>query len=122
MSELPNNIEPREGTVVSGDRINYGVYGIKCDSCDYSDMSVPYENYPQYVDKPCPECGTPLLTSEQLQDVENSIQAAQMFNGMSEEQLALINDQLNTLSDKEKADLIQTLPSWITESMPEIKT
>jgi hypothetical protein len=122
MSELPNNIEPREGTVVSGDRIDYGVYGIKCDSCDYSDMNVPYEDYPQYVDKPCPECGALLLTNEQLREVNASIQAAQRFNAMSDEQLSLIENQIKLLSPKEQEKLLKTLPSWITEAMPSTKT
>lgn len=38
------------------------ISGIKCDSCDYKDESVPYENYPQYLNRPCPCCGAPLLT------------------------------------------------------------
>lgn len=40
------------------------ICGIKCDFCDYRDESVPYENYPQYINRPCPCCGAPLLTED----------------------------------------------------------
>lgn len=40
------------------------VKGIKCDNpaCDYQDMTVKYEEYPKWVNKPCPICGHNLLT------------------------------------------------------------
>ena len=40
------------------------ISGIKCDNedCDYRDDSVSRDNYPAYVNKPCPECGDNLLT------------------------------------------------------------
>jgi len=36
--------------------------GIKCDACSWKDMSVPRAQYPEYLDRCCPECGSPLLT------------------------------------------------------------
>lgn len=35
------------------------VKGIKCDNeeCGWKDPTVPYEDYPKYIDKPCPCCG-----------------------------------------------------------------
>lgn len=122
MSNLPNNIDqPRKGTVVSGEIIHYGVYGIKCDSCDYSDMSVEYKDYPKYVDKPCPVCGEPLLTQSQLQETNAAINAAEQLNAMDDGQLKLIEKELNNMSDEEKAALIQSLPSWMLDAMPELK-
>lgn len=40
------------------------IRGIKCDNpnCDFSDMSVSFENYKEYVNRPCPKCGCNLLT------------------------------------------------------------
>lgn len=40
------------------------IYGLKCDnpSCDYEDKSIQLEQYEEYIDQPCPECGSPLLT------------------------------------------------------------
>lgn len=35
------------------------IQGIKCDNkdCDFKDMSVSYEDYPKWINKPCPKCG-----------------------------------------------------------------
>jgi hypothetical protein len=40
------------------------IKGIKCDkpSCDYRDDSVTTSQYKEYIDKPCPKCGSNLLT------------------------------------------------------------
>lgn len=38
--------------------------GIKCDSCDFKDESVPFSEYESYLNKKCPICGAPLLTQE----------------------------------------------------------
>lgn len=46
--------------------ITIRISGIKCDNeaCDYMDAEVDRDNYPKYIDKPCPECGSNLLTKE----------------------------------------------------------
>ena len=46
--------------------VEFTVSGIKCDnpSCDYKDMGVKFEDYPDYINKPCPKCGSVLLTQE----------------------------------------------------------
>lgn len=40
------------------------IYGLKCDNptCDYQDNSIQLEQYEDYINHPCPECGAPLLT------------------------------------------------------------
>jgi len=40
------------------------IQGIKCDSCTWKDMSVPYDKYPEYVNRACPCCGENLLTEQ----------------------------------------------------------
>lgn len=40
------------------------IKGIKCDKCDYKDMSVRFEDYKKWLNKPCPKCGANLLTIE----------------------------------------------------------
>jgi hypothetical protein len=44
--------------------VNFNVMGIKCDNpdCDFADMTVPFEDYKNWVNKPCPQCGCNLLT------------------------------------------------------------
>lgn len=45
---------------------NLKISGIKCDNeaCDYRDDSVQFVDYPQWLDKECPNCGDNLLTQE----------------------------------------------------------
>lgn len=40
------------------------IKGIKCDTkkCNYEDSSVTFEDYPKWVNKPCPKCGGNLLS------------------------------------------------------------
>jgi len=44
--------------------MNFHCSGLKCDAkeCDYIDMSIKFEDYPKYINAPCPKCGAPLLT------------------------------------------------------------
>lgn len=46
------------------DAIRMDVKGIKCDNpnCDFVDMSVEFEDYENWLNKPCPKCGRNLLT------------------------------------------------------------
>lgn len=46
--------------------IEFKAGGIKCDNeeCDYNDMTVKYEDYKLWVNKPCPKCGQNLLTQQ----------------------------------------------------------
>lgn len=48
------------------DAIRMEVKGIKCDnpSCDFIDMSVKFEDYEEWLNKPCPKCGSNLLTDK----------------------------------------------------------
>ena len=49
--------------------ITIKISGIKCDSCDYKDDSVDRENYLEYVNKECPDCGNILLTQREYDEV-----------------------------------------------------
>ena len=46
---------------------SFRIYGIKCDKCTYRDDTVEFEQYPEYINKPCPLCGTILLTDIEYQ-------------------------------------------------------
>lgn len=43
-------------------QITVEIKGIKCDACEYKDMSVRFEEYGEWLNKPCPECSANLLT------------------------------------------------------------
>lgn len=40
------------------------ISGLRCDAngCDYEDLTINVNDYGQYVNAPCPECGANLLT------------------------------------------------------------
>jgi len=38
------------------------ISGIKCDHCHFADMTTKFEDYPKFINKPCPLCGHNLLT------------------------------------------------------------
>lgn len=52
--------------------MHFKVGGIKCDTphCNYKDMSVKYEDYPDYIGKPCPICGSNLLTQADYDSIK----------------------------------------------------
>jgi hypothetical protein len=58
------------------------VRGLKCDAegCNYSDMSVNSEDYSEYVDAPCPDCGASLLTLEDYAAFLTLVEAINMVN------------------------------------------
>lgn len=45
------------------------IRGIKCDVCDFKDDTVRLEDYPEWLDEPCPKCGANLLTQADLDSV-----------------------------------------------------
>lgn len=57
------------------------VKGIKCDNpeCDYKDTSVKYEDYPKWVDKPCPCCGSNLLTKHDYEVTKFLVKMSSVF-------------------------------------------
>lgn len=64
--------------------IEYHVKGIQCDNpdCDYVNEEVQYEDYPEWLNKPCPECGENLLTEEDYNMLKAIIGVADIVNEM----------------------------------------
>lgn len=58
------------------------IYGIKCDNpnCNYKDMSVPFEDYSNWVNRPCPLCGENLLTEKDYRKCKMAIWATNVAN------------------------------------------
>ena len=56
----------------SFNQIQMTVSGIRCDNktCDYLDEDVTLDQFPEYINKPCPKCGENLLTQE---DYDNTV-------------------------------------------------
>jgi len=51
-------------------KMNIG--GIKCDNkeCNFNDMTVLFEDYDKWLNKPCPKCGSNLLTQKDYDTVK----------------------------------------------------
>jgi len=61
--------------------IGLNIKGIKCDTphCNYRDEDVPFEDYSNWVNKPCPVCGRSLLT---LQDYNAVLKIVRVYYKM----------------------------------------
>ena len=47
-------------------KMDFNIQGLKCDNpnCDYCNPEIPFEQYEQFVNSPCPKCGESLLTPQ----------------------------------------------------------
>jgi len=72
--------------------------GIKCDNkeCDFKDMSVLFENYDKWLNKPCPKCGSNLLTEQDYDTVRIIMDIAGIINEVMPE--ALEDEELFKMS------------------------
>lgn len=71
--------------------------GLKCDnqSCGWIDPSIKVEDYKDWVNKPCPECGENLLTEEDFDSTNRLMDAINMINSMSPDQLKDITKNMD---------------------------
>lgn len=56
------------------------IKGIKCDNCDYKNENAKFEEYEEWLNRPCPKCGANLLTQEDLDTVKTLISLTNIFN------------------------------------------
>lgn len=62
------------------DLINLNIKGIKCDNCDYRDNDADFKDYSQYLDSPCPWCGSILLTQKDFRTIKKIAKIANFIN------------------------------------------
>jgi len=64
------------------DQLKINVGGIKCDNkeCDFNDMSVKFEEYTEWLNKPCPKCGSNLLTQQDYDAIKTMIDIVGIVN------------------------------------------
>ncbi|MEO1768283.1 hypothetical protein [Candidatus Enterococcus ferrettii] len=69
------------------DMSEINVYGIKCDNpdCDYENMDVKYEEYPQWLNEECPSCGENLLTEEDLESTKQLVEMVKIANQIAKD-------------------------------------
>lgn len=56
------------------------IKGIQCDSCDFKDPEVKVEDYPNWLNKPCPTCGENLLTQADFDNVQILLKSVELAN------------------------------------------
>lgn len=62
------------------DALQVNIRGIKCDVCDYINPNAKFEDYKQWLNKPCPQCGANLLTEKDLRATKALIRWAKIIN------------------------------------------
>jgi hypothetical protein len=64
--------------------IEYHISGLKCDveGCGYTDDDAKFEDYPKYLNKPCPKCGANLLTEADLKATQALTSMADWVNAL----------------------------------------
>lgn len=67
--------------------IEVKVYGIKCDApgCGYRDETVPLGDYEAWIDRPCPKCGSNLLTRGDFETTVRLMHLADLWNDVAGE-------------------------------------
>lgn len=62
--------------------IEPSVTGLKCDNpdCDWVDMSIPVDDYPQYVGAKCPKCGEVILTKTDFKAIKRLLRFVKFLN------------------------------------------
>ena len=67
------------------EKIMVDIKGLKCDNpkCDYMDYEIPFEDYPNWINVPCPKCGSNLLTQEDYDISVSIIKAAELLKRCS---------------------------------------
>lgn len=62
--------------------LNAEIKGIKCDNsdCDFIDTNVDFNDYDQWLNKPCPECGANLLTEADYRTCKAIISFVKVIN------------------------------------------
>ena len=77
------------------------IRGLKCDKedCDYIDMTIKVDDYKDYIDCPCPKCGSSLLTQVDFDIVQKMIVLSEMFPYDPEKDLDKVSVHLNGTGD-----------------------
>lgn len=77
--------------------------GLKCDSptCDWQDMSISIEDYPKWLNAPCPKCGENVLTENDYNNVLNLLTAIDFMNSLSPQEIEELASQIDVEKLKE---------------------
>ena len=67
--------------------------GLQCDNpeCDWTDVSISFSEYKEWIDKPCPKCGMNLLTQEDYLRSEMLRLSFELINSLPLEEVAKLS-------------------------------
>lgn len=67
--------------------------GLQCDNpnCDWTDVTVKFDDYRDWLNKPCPKCGDNVLTDEDYANAELLRKGIDRVNAMTAEELDAFN-------------------------------
>lgn len=60
--------------------IELEISGIKCDVCAYRDDTIEFKDYATFVNKPCPDCESNLLTTKEYNDCLRMYRVVNIIN------------------------------------------
>ena len=77
--------------------------GLVCDNtkCDWEDKTVKVEDYPDWLNKPCPKCGENVLTEDDYNNHLLLLKMIEFVNTLSPEELAEFNEATKGLVSDE---------------------
>lgn len=84
------------------EKVGLKINGLTCDNteCDYQN-DVPFEEYQDWLNKPCPKCGENLLTEDDLATTLALTELVKMFNEISDEDVASLLGKSTEDANKE---------------------
>lgn len=91
-------------------RIEVTCGGLKCDnpSCDWEDNTVQVEDYPNWLNAPCPKCGENVLTEEDLNNTLIMRSMVNLFNSIPEENFEdFIKEMQQTIPKSSEEDIFK---------------
>lgn len=82
--------------------VSLNISGLSCDNqeCDYQN-DAKFEEFKDWLDKPCPKCGEVLLTEQDYENTLMIVEMAKMFNNMSEELFEKMTDGMKDKVNEE---------------------
>jgi len=82
-------LNKRAKTIDMEKNISFEISGIKCDNtdCDYVDETVKFDNYEQWLNKPCPKCGENLLTESDYELTKKVMSVTKTINEIPESEM-----------------------------------
>jgi len=64
------------------------VQGIQCDNpqCTFKEENIPFEDYAEWLERPCPECGEILLTEEDFNTLKLLMSISAIANNIDKKE------------------------------------